>query len=383
MTESSRGIPCARDLFDIPDDVAYFNTASLSPTLRSGLAAGHASLRTSAQPWAVDVDSWSTTVEQRRGLFAQIIGAAADDVALISASSYGLATAAANLTARPDQRVLVLADEYPSGIYTWWRFTERTGSSMLTIQREPGQTWTQAVLAALDETIAVVSVPQVHWTDGALLDLHAIADAARAAGAALVIDASQSAGAMPLDVGSIRPDFLVSVGYKWLLGPFGLGYLYVAPAHQDGRPLEENWINREGSEDFARLTEYRADYQPGARRYDMGQRTAFELTPLASAALEQITAWGVDDIATTLGSITARLTSAVQQLGLATPDPHGPHMFGVTVPSGAQSRYLATLTEAGVHVGARGSGLRISPYLYTTENDIDRLLSALDRAGRG
>lgn len=380
MTKSSRRIPCARDLFDIPDDVAYFNTASLSPTLRSGLAAGHASLRTRAQPWTVGADSWSTPAEHRRGLFARIIGASADDVALISATSYGLAAAAANLTARPGQRVLVLAEEYPSGIYTWWRFTERTGSSMLTVRREPGQTWTEAVLAALDETVAVVSVPQVHWTNGALLDLDAIAEAARSAGAALVIDASQSAGAMPLDVGSIRPDFLVSVGYKWLLGPFGLGYLYVAPAHQDGRPLEENWINREGSEDFARLIEYRADYQPGARRYDMGQRTAFELTPLANAALEQITAWGVDNIATTLGGITARLTTAVQQLGLTTPDPHGPHMFGVTVPSGAQSSYLAALAD--VHVGARGSGLRISPYLYTTDDDIDRLLSALEQAGR-
>ncbi|MFE3284338.1 aminotransferase class V-fold PLP-dependent enzyme, partial [Streptomyces sp. NPDC059233] len=253
MSAPDHAVPLApaRALFDIPDDIAYFNTASLAPTLRAGLRAGGAALKRRAQPWRIQAADWFDAAEERRGLFAALIGAGADDVALVPATSYGMAVAAANLDAAPGSRVLVLADEYPSGIYTWWRFTERTGARMLTVRREAGQTWTEAVLAVLDETVAVVSVPQVHWTDGTWLELERVAPAARAVGAALVVDASQSAGAVPLDVAVLRPDFLVTVGYKWLLGPFGLGYLYVSPARQDGRPLEENWILRQDAQDFA------------------------------------------------------------------------------------------------------------------------------------
>ncbi|MCX5151746.1 aminotransferase class V-fold PLP-dependent enzyme [Streptomyces sp. NBC_00320] len=376
-------LPNARELFDIPDGIAYFNTASLAPTLRTGLVAGEGALLKRAQPWRIQGADWFGAAEERRALFAELIGAAADDVALVPATSYGFAVAAANLTAPPGSRILVLAGEYPSGIYTWWRFAERTGASMLTVDREPGRTWTEAVLDALaahDDGVAVVSVPRVHWTDGALLDLDRIAEATRAAGAALVVDASQSAGAIPIDMRTLRPDFLVSVGYKWLLGPFGLGYLYVAPEHQEGRPLEENWILRKDSQVFARLVDYRTEYQPGARRFDVGARTAFELTPMALAALEQLSAWTVPRIAVTLAATTARIASAARERGLPVPAPRGPHMLGITVPEGLQRRVVAALEEANVFVGARGSAIRVSPHLHTTGADIDQLLTALDAA---
>ena len=158
--------------------------------------------------------------------------------------------------------------------------------------------------------MAIVSVPNVHWIDGAFVDLAAIAARCRELGARLVVDGSQSVGALPLDVGAIRPDFLVTVGYKWLLGPFGLGYLYVDERHHAGEPIEQNWINREGSEDFSRLVDYRDEYQPGARRFDVGQRTSFMLTPMAIAALTQILDWGVETIYRELRAITARIDIA-------------------------------------------------------------------------
>lgn len=380
MSITARRIPSVRSLFDIPADVAFFDLAGLAPTLREGFVAGDEALRLRARPWTAG-DAWPRATERRRELFAGLIGARPDDVALIAASSYGMATAAANLTAEPAQRVLVLADEYPSGIYTWRRFSERTGAAILTVRPTEGQTWTDAVLGALDSSVAVVSVPQVHWFDGALLDLEAIGAAARAVGAALVVDASQSVGAMPFDVRAVQPDFLVCVGHKWLLGPFGLGYLYVAPDRQSGTPIEENWVNRLGSEDFTRLTEYPSEYQPGARRFDMGQRAAFELTPVALTALERITEWGVPAIAETLGAITAHISGELREMGLATTEPRGPHMFGVSLPPGTQDDYVKRLAEAGVYVSARGAGLRISPYLYTTEEDVDRLLSTLRGIG--
>jgi selenocysteine lyase/cysteine desulfurase len=377
-------LPVQRELFDIPDDVAYFNCASLAPQLRAAGEAAAAALARRARPWLIRGDDWFTEAEERRALFARLAGVDADGVALVPATSYGLAVAAANLSARPGQRVLVLADDYPSNYYTWQRFARRTGAALATVDRRDGQTWAESVLGALDERTAVAAVLATHWTDGGSVDLEAIGSRAREVGAALVVDASQALGAMPLDLAAIQPDYLVTVGYKWLLGPFALGYLYVAERHRDGVPLEENWISRRNSQDFAALVDYQDSYQPGARRFDVGQRTHFETTPMATVALRQLLNWEVQRIATTLRQRTARIEAEVAALGLSlTSRDRGPHMLGISLPDPARQRVAAALTEAGVFAAVRGSSLRVSPHLWTTDQDIDRLVGALAKATNG
>jgi selenocysteine lyase/cysteine desulfurase len=377
-------LPPQRELFDIPDDVAYFNCASLAPQLRASAEAAAIALARRARPWTITSDDWFTGAEERRRLFARLAGLDPEGVALVPATSYGLAVAAANLTASPGQRVLVLAEDYPSNRYTWRRFAGRTGASLVTVERQDGQTWGEAVLQALDERTAVVAVLATHWTDGGSVDLAAVADRAREAGAALVVDASQALGAVPLDLAAIRPDYLVTVGYKWLLGPFGLGYLYVAERHRDGVPLEENWISRLGSEDFGALVDYQDRYQPGARRFDVGQRTHFETTPMAVAALRQLLAWEVPRIAATLGQVTGRIQRAVEAIGLSlTSSDRVPHMLGIALPAKARAAVAGALAEAGVFAGVRGSSLRVSPHLWTTDQDVERLVDALTKATDG
>jgi selenocysteine lyase/cysteine desulfurase len=376
------GLGSRRSDFAVPDDVAYLNTASLAPLLRATLTAGEAALRRRAAPWAVGDADWFGDVERLRALFGRLVGADAEGVALVPATSYGFAATARNIRIDADRTILVLAGEYPSGIYTWRRLAADTGVAIRTVAREPGQTWTGAMLAALDDRVGVVSVPNVHWTDGALLDLDAVAARTREVGALLVVDASQSLGVMPLDVGVLRPDYLVSVGYKWLLGPFGRGYLWVAEQHRDGRPLEENWIARAGSEEFGALVDYRDEYQPGARRYDQGARTLFELTPMAIAALEQILAWGVPRIAATLAGVTADLAARLAARGVDLPvaEPRGPHILGLRLPDGARERVVPALARAQCYAALRGSSLRISPHLHVTPDDLDRFAAALATA---
>lgn len=378
----SHPIGSQRAAFNVPEDVAYFNTANLAPQLRSVRAAGEAALERRGRPWEITAADWFADVERLRSLSAQIIGASAEAIALVPATSYGFAVAARNLPLDRDQRVLVLAEEYPSGIYTWRDATRRSGAELLTVSREPRQTWADAVLGALDERVGIVSVPNVHWTDGALVDLVPISTRVRELGTRLVIDASQSMGAMPLDVGELQPDFLVSVGYKWLLGPFGLGYLYVAEEHREGEPLEQNWILRAGSEDFAGLVDYRDTYQPGARRFDVGERTKFELTPMAIAALEQIADWEVPRIAATLFERTSEIAHRAGELGLnPVPDEErGPHMLGLRLPESARDRVLSALATLNCFVALRGSALRIAPHLHTTDEDTERLYEGLARA---
>ncbi|MEU4690094.1 aminotransferase class V-fold PLP-dependent enzyme [Actinoplanes sp. NPDC023714] len=362
-----------RELFDVPDEVAYFNAASLSPMLHAVREAGDSALRRRARPWGIAEAGWFDDVERLRALAARLVAGDAEGIALVPATSYGFAVAAANLPLAAGKGILVLADEYPSGIYTW----RRTGAEIRTVTREPGQTWTDAVLAALDERIGIVSVPNVHWTDGGVVDLARVSARTHEVGSSLVIDASQSLGVMPLDVAVVRPDFVISVGYKWLLGPFGRGYLWVAEQHRDGRPLEENWILRAGSDDFARLVDYRDDYLPGARRYDQGARTLFELTPMAIAALEQILAWDPARIAATLATITGDIAGRLTAAGLGVTEPRGPHLLGVRVPGGGADRAAAALKAAHCFVARRGDAIRISPHLHITPADTDRLVSTL------
>jgi selenocysteine lyase/cysteine desulfurase len=369
-----------RRLFEIPDDVVYLNAASLGPGLRSVRAAGEAALTRSAAPWSISSADWFSDVERLRGLFAELIGVDSEGIALVPATSYGLAVAAANLDAAPGDRVLVVEEEYPSAVYTWQAFAQRTGAELCTIARDEGQSWSEAILAAMDERTRLLSLTNVHWTNGALIDLPAIAGPAHELGAALVLDVSQSAGAMRLDVRELQPDFLVGVGYKWLLGPLGLSYLYVGERHRRGNPIEHNWIVRKGSEDFARLVDYVEDMQPGARRFDAGQRTSFILVPMAIAALHQILEWSVPEIEDALAAITGVIESGVRARGLA-PLPagrRGPHIIGIELPEPVAETLGPQLASRGVFAGVRASWLRIAPHLHTTESDLDRFFEALD-----
>jgi selenocysteine lyase/cysteine desulfurase len=375
-------LPNQRHLFEIPDDLVYLNCASLAPQLHSVRAAGEEALARRAAPWTIRADDWFVEVEKLRALFARLVGCDADGVALIPATSYGLAVAAHNVGVSDGGRVLLIADDYPSNVYTWRAWARRTGAEALTVEREEGQTWTDAILEALDERVRVVSVPNVHWTDGGLIDLERVSERAHGVGALLAIDATQSLGAMPLDLSALRPDYLVATGYKWLLGPLSIAYMFVAEEHRSGRPLEENWINRAGAEDFAGLTAYSDEYRPGARRFDVGQRTNFTLTPMAIAALVQLLDWGVESIAATLAVTTRRIEGEAGERGLDAPsaDQRGPHMLGISVPADQRAAIGERLAEANVFVGMRGTVMRVSPHLHATEADIDRLFTALDHA---
>lgn len=372
----------ARRLFDVPEHVSYLNTANMSPLLRAVADAGIDGVRTRAAPWAIAADDWFTDVERLRAAVGQLIGAGPDAVALVPSTSYGLAIAARNLKLAPGDEVAVLAEEYPSNYYTWSRAADRADARVVPVVREAGQSWTDATLHTLCDQTAVVAVPNVHWTDGALLDLAAVASRARAVGAAVVVDASQSLGAMPLDLAIVDPDFVVSVGYKWLLGPFSIGYLYVAERHQQGHPIEENWILRQGAEDFAGLVDYTDVYQRGARRFDVGQRTNFGLVPMAIAAIQQLLAWSIPAVSAELAGICDQLRNRIAQVGLAVPDRSavGPHMFGISLPEHRAAAVLDHLAAAGVVVSVRGASLRISPHLHTTDADIDRFVTALRSA---
>jgi selenocysteine lyase/cysteine desulfurase len=290
-----------------------------------------------------------------------------------------VALAARNLHVPAGGRILVPADDFPSDVYGWRAVAARAGGEVVTIARPPDDDWTRAVLAALDERVAIVSVPNVHWTDGTLFDLVRVGEAARRVGAALVVDLTQSLGAMPFDVAAVQPDVVVCAVYKWLLGPYSVGFAWFAPQHREGEAIEHTWIARAGSEDFARLIDYTDALQPGARRYDVGEPSNFALLPAATAALELIAGWGPDAIGAATDALTDRAQAGARELGIGTParDRRGPHLLGLRLATGAPGDLAARLAGADVYVSVRGDTVRVSPHVYNTPGDVDRLLDVL------
>ncbi|MCW5751071.1 MAG: aminotransferase class V-fold PLP-dependent enzyme [Alphaproteobacteria bacterium] len=375
-------LPCQRHLFDLPEDIAYLNCAYMSPLMKQVAEAGVAGIRRKVRPWETRPVDFFDQSEEARALFARLVNADADGIALIPAASYGLAVAARNLPIHAGQRVVTLAEQFPSNVYCWQEAARRAGGEVVAVRRGGNGDLTAPLLAAIDERTALAALPHCLWTDGALIDLARVRERLDEVGAALVVDGTQSVGALPFDVQRIRPDFLVVAAYKWLLSPYSIGFMYAAPERRQGEPLEHNWIGRLGSEDFARLVDYQADFQPGARRFDVGERANFILMPMAMAALRQILDWGVEAIQATLAARTRQIAGQAAALGLlAGPEAlRAGHFLGLRFPAGPPAGLADRLAARQVHVSLRGDSVRITPHLYNNDTDVERLLSALAAA---
>jgi len=378
-------LPSQRQLFDIPDEVAYFNSAYLSPQLNESRTRLLSAARAKSRPWEHFAPDFFDDAETIRDLCARIFGGDANGYAVVPAASYGLSTAARALEPqlKSGDGILVVAEEFPSNVLPWKRVAQETGATMLTVPAPDDGDWTQAILARIDRSVKVVAASACHWTNGARIDLLPIGKACRDAGSALVVDASQSLGAMPLSIAQIEPDFLVAAAYKWLLCPYGMALMYVSERWREARPLEESWLARKNAEDFANLVRYSETYMPGARRFNGGEKCTASL-PGAVAALEQIAAWGVDNIASTLATTNATIAAHLERLGFALPEEKQrcPHMFGARVPRGFEENIIASLKNKDIHISQRCDALRFAPHMHTSGHDVVRLLEALDDLAR-
>ena len=370
-----------RDLFEIPEDIVYLNCAYMSPQLRPAREVGEKAVSRKSRPWEITPDDFFEDAEEIRALFARLVGGDADGVAIIPSVSYGISVAAANVPVEEGEKIVILEDQFPSNVYAWGGLAEQSGASLVTLPRPEDLDWTRALLEEIDTDTAVVAVPNCHWTDGSLVDLASVGESVREAGAALVVDAIQSLGAHPFDVSEVRPDFLVAASYKWLLGPYGVGYMYVGEEYREGKPIEHNWINRRGSQDFSGLVDYQDAFQPGARRYDVGERSNFALLPMAAEALRQLIDWGVENVSETIGTLTDLVEERAGALGIVTipKERRARHMIGLMLGPDAPDDLATRLTTHNVYVSVRGPSVRVSPHLYNTESDVYRLFDVLER----
>jgi selenocysteine lyase/cysteine desulfurase len=372
-------LACQRDLFAIERDIVYLNAASYSPLPLAVQAAGERGVADKVRPWRRSPQAADRLVEETRQAAARLIGASADDIAIVGAASYGVATARANLRLAPGSRILLLEGEHSSLMLGWGSHARATGARLDIVARPEDGDWTSAVLERIVQPgapVGIAALTPVHWTDGSILDLTRIAPELRRQGAAFMIDATQTASVMPLDVALLQPDFLVFPAYKWLLGPYGIAFLYVAPSWQSGRPLEEHASNRKGYDSASRMPVAELPFLDGARRFDRGERDSFITIPMAQAGLKLIGEWGIARIAARLRMLTDLLAEGLTALGIGVPPRHlrSPHILGFRPPGGGTAQAAGEMESAGIFTSVRQGFLRLSPHVYNDEEDVGRFI---------
>jgi selenocysteine lyase/cysteine desulfurase len=369
-----------RHLFDVPRHVAYFNCASSTPQLNAARERLARSVAGKSHPWMRSPQDYFTNAEAVRRLCAEVIGGDAEGYAVVPSASYAIGTAARALepTLAAGDEIVMMAEEFPSLVLAFRRVARESKASIVAVPAPADGDWTRAIGERIGPRTKVVAISSCHWTNGALVDVAALSRACRSVGAVLLVDGTQTVGAMPFDFAAIDPDFVAISGYKWMLGPYGVSFLYAAPRWREARPLEEVWLAREGAEDFANLVRPSDRYLPGARRFDMGEK-GNALLAGTIAGLEQLREWTVPAVASALAQVNQRIARAAAELGFEVPPERlrCPHMFGARIPERSRGDLVAALRGRDVYVSRRGEALRISPHLHVDDADVDRLVEAL------
>ena len=373
-------IPLAsqRDLFEIPREVTYLNAAAYVPLPRAVREAGQLGVTTKSFPWHMTNSHGTEISERARSAAARLLGTAADNVAITGAVSYGIATAARNLVIPKGSRVLMIEGEFPSLALVWRERAQAAGATIEVVPRPADADWTSALLEAIERPgappVGLAALTPLHWSDGAMIDLGQVTAALHRHGARIVIDATQAAGVLNLDLAALKPDFLAFPTYKWVLGPYSLAFLYVAPEHQTGRPLEDHGPAR---------TPGSNSYIPTARRFDRGEKNDPIGLPMAAAGLEQVLAWEQGAVATRLRGLTDALAEAVADIPGLTMLPRAlraPHILGLRLSGGMPPGLVDGLATRGVHVADRLGVMRVSPHVYNDETDVATFATALRHA---
>ena len=375
-----------RSKFSLQPGTTYLNCAYMSPLLKSVEKVGIEGIKAKRNPFKISPDDFFSESELLRVEFAKLINIKESKrIVIIPSVSYGMANVVNNLKLTSADSIIVAAEQFPSNYYPWQRLSMDTGVKIKIIsppqiREDRGKRWNELVLEAIDKNTKVVALGNVHWADGTLFSLLEIRKRTKDVGALLIIDGTQSVGALPFDVQKIQPDALVCGGYKWLMGPYSIGLAYYGEFFDHGKPIEENWINRVDSENFGALVNYQTNYQPGALRYEVGEHSNFILLPMMLAALKQINEWKPENIQAYCAKITQKPLQFLKGENFWVEEEafRSHHLFGVRLPKYLDLIKLRQRIQKNkISVSFRGDAIRISPNIYNDEKDMMKLVNVL------
>lgn len=377
-------LKCQKEKFMLQRKVAYLNCAYMSPILKKVEKAGINGIKQKRKPYLLSPEYFFHDTETLRGLFAQLINAKDKNRCVIIPSvSYGIANVSNNLKVEKGDHIILTGEQFPSNVYPWMSLREK-GATLNFIDApdtlvKRGEKWNEKILEAITPQTKLVAIGHVHWADGTLFDLMAIRKKTREVGALLVIDGTQSVGALPFDVSEIQPDALICGAYKWMMGPYSIGMAYYSEAFDTGVPLEENWINRKESQNFDDLINYKEEYQPGALRYEVGEHSNFILVPMLIAAIKQLLKWQPKKIQVYCKNLVDPYLEEMKAYGGFIEEEafRGNHLIGVRFNDFKKEQAKKIFKKHKVSLSIRGNAIRLAPNVYNDELDMKKLMKSL------
>ncbi|HNR06937.1 MAG TPA: aminotransferase class V-fold PLP-dependent enzyme [Saprospiraceae bacterium] len=379
---------CQKEKFFIAQDVTYLNGAYMSPQLRQVEEVGIQAVQRKNKPWTITPADFFKEVEALKLLFARLVHTDQPErIAVIPSVSYGIANAARNISFEKGDHILILEKQFPSNYYEWVDLA-RKKELVLDVVKAPdslvdrGQAWNQKVMENIKPRTRVVAMENVHWTDGTWFDVAQISKKIKAQGGFFIVDATQSLGIFDFDQNLVQADAVIATGYKWLLGPYAIGCAYYGPAFDQGEPLEENWINKQYSQEFERILDYEESYRPGAARYGMGEQSQFVQVPMLCASLSQILEWGVAEMQAYCRGLVDQVLPLLDQkdLWIEKKDWRASHLFGLRTAGGFSPAVKQKLLDQKIFVSYRDDAIRVSPNVYNTKEDLIKLIETLRSA---
>jgi cysteine desulfurase / selenocysteine lyase len=371
-----------RNEFSDFGDTVYLDVAGQGPLPRVSARALKQAFEWKERPQTMPREVYFGLPDRVRGLMARVIGAKPEEISVTTGASAGLAAIAFGIDWKTEDEVLVAEREFPAHFAAFAPLAERGWLRLRTVQPRGRFVTAEDFLPHIGAHTRLVSVSLVRFHDGSRLDPRPLADACHRVGAWLALDASQCAGAMPIAVRDTGADFLVSSGYKWLLGPYGTGFFWVREDRmQEMRPAPFYWTALPGASEFNSLNLAPYHPAPSPRRWDAPETASTQLAA-TEASLEFLLRVGVETVwqhnRERIRQIIERLP--LDRVVLASPahaESRGPYVC-VAARSPEKTRALhQKLRDAGVIVSLRENALRIAPHLFTTAGDIDRLVSLL------
>ena len=298
-----------------------------------------------------------------------------------------MANVANNVRLKENDEILIVEEQFPSNYYIWEDLATSNNAKIITVkQPQNPEDWNTHILDAINPKTALVAIGHIHWANGIVFDLKSIRQKTKANNALFIIDGSQSIGALPFSIKDIQPDALVCAGYKWLFGPYGCAYAYYGSYFDNGKPIEQNWANRLGSENLSELTNYQSNYKPKANRYSMGESGSFIYVKMQAAALKEILKLDAEEFQAYCHSITESTLNKLNRIGFTTDKPahRAKHLFGIKIPESVDvDKLKLDLKANNIHLSFRGKYMRVSCHIFNTKAHFDKLYNVINTSING